>query len=67
MVRRRNNIVVIRLTAPRKVTLPGEKRSMKCERRKKDLPPNVTIRSRYKKQLAEEDSDGEGFQGVREK
>ena len=37
------------------------------EEKKNDLPLNVTIRSKYKKELGKEDRDDVVFKGVREK
>ena len=69
MVPRSNNIKLVRLVTPKKTTVScGRLFMSKHERRKKnDLPLNVTIRSKYKKELGKEDRDDVVFKGVREK
>lgn len=48
------------------MSLPDGRRFMpKCEQ--KDLPPNVTIRRQYKKELVEKNRQDVEFRGVREK
>ena len=55
-----------KLPSLKKMSLPDGRRFMpKCEQ--KDLPPNVTIRRQYKKELVEKNRQDVEFRGVREK
>ena len=65
MVQRKNNNKTVGLSAPKKPVFV--EKHLRQNMRKKYLPPNLTLRTRYKEELAEEHRESFVFTKMREK